>query len=82
MPGLPLWITPRAGGEEDVVADETVDPLAAAIRDHLDLKRRNSVLEYEMPLANYMASPAPDASRQSALPPDDAITEEVATSIR
>jgi hypothetical protein len=56
-------------------------PLAAAIRDHLDLKRRNSVLEYEMPLVNYLDSslanshePLPDH-----LPPDEAITEEVAT---
>jgi hypothetical protein len=29
---------------------------AAAIHDHLELKRRNSALEFDMPLANYMPS--------------------------
>jgi hypothetical protein len=29
---------------------------AAAIHDHLELRRRNAALEVEMPLANYMPS--------------------------
>ena len=64
------------------MADETTDPLAATIHDHLELRRRNSALEYEMPLANYMACPGPDASQQGPRPPDEAITEEVAMSVR
>ncbi len=64
------------------MADDMTDPLAAAIRDHLELKRRNSALEYEMPLANYISWPTPEASKQRALSPDEAITEEVATSTR
>jgi hypothetical protein len=36
------------------VSDDTESPFAAAIQDHLDLKRRNAVLEIEMPLSSYM----------------------------
>ena len=61
------------------MADEATAPLAAAIRDHLDLKRRNSGLEYEMPLANYIAEDSADRL-VGDLPFDEAITEEVAGS--
>jgi hypothetical protein len=71
-----------AGVEEDAMAGETTDPLAAAIRDHLELKRRNSVLEDEMPLANYTDGPWPtsDDPTRDDQAPEEAITEELATS--
>jgi hypothetical protein len=63
------------------MADETTSPLVAAIRDHLELRARNSALEREMPLANYMSWPTPDSSIRDVLPADEAITEEFATSV-
>ena len=34
---------------------ETASPFAQVIQDHLELKRRNSALEHEMPIEKYMA---------------------------
>ena len=34
--------------------NDSTSLFAAAIRDHLELRRRNAVLEHEMPLARYM----------------------------
>jgi hypothetical protein len=34
--------------------DDSGSTFAAAIYDHLELKRRNAALEYEMPLSRYM----------------------------
>jgi hypothetical protein len=36
------------------VADDATSSFAAAIHDHLELKRRNSALEFDMPLSNYL----------------------------
>jgi hypothetical protein len=36
------------------MSDETKSLFAAAIQEHLELRRRNAVLEVEMPLANYI----------------------------
>jgi hypothetical protein len=36
------------------VADDATSSFAAAIHDHLELKRRNSALEFDMPLVNYL----------------------------
>jgi hypothetical protein len=38
--------------QEDALPDE--DSFASAIQHHLELKRRNASLEYEMPLARYL----------------------------
>jgi hypothetical protein len=36
------------------VSDKEMPSLASAIHDHLELKRRNAALEFEMPLADYL----------------------------
>jgi hypothetical protein len=46
-----------------VLADDATSTFAAAIHDHLELKRRNSALEFDMPLANYLPSHASRAVR-------------------
>jgi hypothetical protein len=64
------------------MADESTAPLAGAIHDHLELKRQNSALEYEMPPANYMSAATPGLSSQHVSPCDEANTEELAMSAR
>ncbi len=67
------------------MADEDTAPLAAAIRDHLDLRRRNAGLEYEMPLANYIEENPlliSDEPSRGDLALDEEITEEVTMSNR
>jgi hypothetical protein len=38
--------------------DDATSSFAAAIHDHLELRRRNAALEPEMPLASYLPPPA------------------------
>jgi hypothetical protein len=40
--------------QEDFMAVETPSLFSQVIQDHLELKRRNSALEHEMPLERYM----------------------------
>jgi hypothetical protein len=40
------------------VHDDATSSFAAAIHDHLELKRRNAALEFDMPLTNYTPSRA------------------------
>jgi hypothetical protein len=40
------------------MSDDATPSFAAAIHDHLELRRRNASLEFEMPLANYLGSAA------------------------
>ena len=44
--------------------------LEQAIAEHLELKRRNSALEVELPLARYLEGPGTDAA-SAALPEPD-----------
>jgi hypothetical protein len=41
--------------QEEPVSVETPSLFAQVIQDHLELKRRNSALEHEMPLTRYMS---------------------------
>jgi hypothetical protein len=41
--------------QEELMPVETASPFAQVIQDHLELKRRNSALEHEMPIEKYMA---------------------------
>src|ERR1044072_1083328 len=41
--------------QEDSMAVETPSMFAQVIQEHLELKRRNSALEHEMPLERYMS---------------------------
>jgi hypothetical protein len=41
--------------QEDFMAVDTPSLFAQVIQEHLELKRRNSALEHEMPLEKYMA---------------------------
>jgi hypothetical protein len=41
--------------QEEYMADETPSMFAQVIQEHLELKRRNSALEHEMPLERYMS---------------------------
>src|SRR5579884_1871892 len=41
--------------EEDFMSVETPSLFSQVIQDHLELKRRNSTLEHEMPLERYMS---------------------------
>jgi hypothetical protein len=41
--------------QEDLMAVDTSSMFARVIQEHLELKRRNSALEHEMPLGKYMA---------------------------
>jgi hypothetical protein len=43
-----------ASEQEDRMAVDTPSMFAQVIQDHLELKRRNSALEHEMPLERYM----------------------------
>jgi hypothetical protein len=43
-----------ASDQEDFMAVDTPSMFAAVIQEHLELKRRNSALEHEMPLEKYM----------------------------
>jgi hypothetical protein len=45
------------------VTDDATSTFASAIHDHLELKRRNSALEFDMPLSNYLPSYASRALR-------------------
>jgi hypothetical protein len=40
--------------QEDYMAVDTASMFAKVIQEHLELKRRNSALEHEMPLGKYM----------------------------
>jgi hypothetical protein len=40
--------------QEDYMAVDTASMFARVIQEHLELKRRNSALEHEMPLGKYM----------------------------
>jgi hypothetical protein len=42
------------------MSDVATTSFASAIQDHLELKRRNASLEFEMPLASYVAGNASD----------------------
>jgi hypothetical protein len=44
-----------ASAQEDFMAVDTSSMFARVIQEHLELKRRNSALEHEMPLGKYMA---------------------------
>jgi hypothetical protein len=44
-----------ASEQEDFMAVETPSMFAKVIQEHLELKRRNSALEHEMPLDKYMS---------------------------
>src|SRR3954467_14979114 len=44
-----------ASDQEDFMPVETPSMFAQVIQDHLELKRRNSALEHEMPLEKYMS---------------------------
>jgi len=44
------------------MSDDERASFAAAIHDHLELKRRNAALEFEMPLASYLRTEARQAS--------------------
>src|SRR5919197_6759784 len=44
-----------ASEQEDFMAVDTPSMFAKVIQEHLELKRRNSALEHEMPLGRYMA---------------------------
>src|SRR5207245_9756786 len=44
-----------ASEQEDFMAVETPSMFARVIQEHLELKRRNSALEHEMPLGKYMS---------------------------
>ena len=43
-----------ASEQEDFMAVDTASMFARVIQEHLELKRRNSALEHEMPLGKYM----------------------------
>jgi len=43
-----------ASEQEDYMAVDTASMFAQVIQEHLELKRRNSALEHEMPLGKYM----------------------------
>src|SRR5713101_7080102 len=43
-----------ASEQEDFMAVDTASMFAQVIQEHLELKRRNSALEHEMPLGKYM----------------------------
>ena len=43
-----------ASEQEDFMAVDTSSMFARVIQEHLELKRRNSALEHEMPLGKYM----------------------------
>jgi hypothetical protein len=43
-----------ASEQEEFMAVDTSSMFAQVIQDHLELKRRNSALEHEMPLGKYM----------------------------
>jgi hypothetical protein len=43
-----------ASDQEDFMAVDTSSMFSQVIQDHLELKRRNSALEHEMPLGKYM----------------------------
>jgi hypothetical protein len=43
-----------ASDQEDLMAVDTSSMFSQVIQDHLELKRRNSALEHEMPLGKYM----------------------------
>lgn len=45
--------------------DDSISPFAAAIHEHLELKRRNAALEFDLPLANYL----PQRLSEAAPPP-------------
>jgi hypothetical protein len=42
------------------MSDDATFSFASAIQDHLELKRRNASLEFEMPLARYLRGNAND----------------------
>jgi hypothetical protein len=44
-----------ASEQEDFMAVDTPSMFAKVIQEHLELKRRNSALEHEMPLGRYMS---------------------------
>ncbi len=54
--GLNFRIPPgeMASEQEDFMAVDTASMFARVIQEHLELKRRNSALEHEMPLGKYM----------------------------
>src|SRR5215813_4884865 len=53
---LPSWgrWENMASEQEDFMAVDTSSMFAQVIQEHLELKRRNSALEHEMPLGKYM----------------------------
>ena len=60
---------------------DSTSPFAAAIHDHLELKRRNAALELEMPLARYMPSLAsgrrPGVENDAGLGDEDTLTNDL-----
>jgi hypothetical protein len=55
------------------MSHETESLFAAAIQDHLELRRRNAVLEVEMPLANYMPSLESQPGQTAGAQEDDTL---------
>ena len=51
--------------QEESMPVETASPFAQVIQDHLELKRRNSALEHEMPIEKYMAEDRSRTTRSS-----------------
>jgi hypothetical protein len=61
------------------MSDDATPSFASAIRDHLELKRRNAPLEYEMPLASYLANNPIDGGRLAIHADED---EDTVTNVR
>jgi hypothetical protein len=47
-----------------VLSDGANTSFAAAIHDHLELKRRNAALEFDMPLENYLSGHARKSAKR------------------